>query len=68
MKDTSLKYSFDEAASIYAEVRPQYPEEMIEAIIARSSLKSDGRILEVGVGTGQITLPFAKRGYSILGL
>ena len=45
MKDTSLKYSFDEAASVYAEVRPQYPEEMIEAIIAKSNLKNDGQIL-----------------------
>lgn len=68
MKDVSLRTTFDEAASIYGDVRPSYPEQIIEDIISLSGILEKGRILEVGVGIGQITLPFAKRGYDIVGL
>jgi SAM-dependent methyltransferase len=67
MKDLSFKTTFNEAASIY-DVRPSYPEEVIEEIISLSSITEKSRILEVAVGTGQITLPFAKRGYELVGL
>lgn len=67
MKDMSLRITFDEAASIYG-VRPSYPKEMIEEIILLSGITEKSRILEVGVGTGQITLPFAERGYGMVGL
>ena len=68
MNDTSLRTSFDQASAEYAEVRPSYPGEIIEAMVSLSQISSGGRILEVGVGTGQITLPLAKRGYAITGL
>ncbi len=68
MKDTSLRHSFDQAAHSYDKVRPGYPQEIIEAIISKSALQTPSKILEVGVGTGQITLPFAKLGYDIVGL
>ncbi|MGL4610941.1 MAG: class I SAM-dependent methyltransferase [Trueperaceae bacterium] len=66
-----MKTTFDKAATIY-DVRPSYPEAVIEEIIGLSGIAKRGivkqvRILEVGVGTGQITLPFAKRGYPIAG-
>jgi SAM-dependent methyltransferase len=67
MKDTSLKTTFNEAAKIY-DVRPSYPEKIIEEIISLSGISKQSRILEVGVGTGQITLLFAKRGYEMVGL
>jgi SAM-dependent methyltransferase len=67
MKNISFKTTFNEAANIY-DVRPSYPEEIIEAIISLSGISQKSQILEVGVGTGQITLPFAKRGYEIVGL
>jgi SAM-dependent methyltransferase len=49
-------------------VRPRYPEEIVERIIAFAALPAHGRILEVGCGTGQMTLPFAQRGYAVLAL
>jgi protein-L-isoaspartate O-methyltransferase len=67
MQDRTLRTTFDGAANIY-DVRPSYPEEIIEEIISLSELSKQSRILEVGAGTGQITLPFAKRGYKIVGL
>jgi SAM-dependent methyltransferase len=64
----SYHLAFDQVAALYDEIRPGYPKEIIEAIIAWSALPTTGRILEVGPGTGQITRPFAERGYQVLGL
>jgi SAM-dependent methyltransferase len=62
---TSLRTIFDQVALDYDEVRPGYPAELIEDVISISGIPKDGRILEVGCGTGQATIPFAKRGYSM---
>jgi SAM-dependent methyltransferase len=59
---------FDRVASFYDEVRPGYPDAIIDAIVERSGLPITGRILEIGCGSGQITRPFAQRGYAILAL
>src|SRR5262249_16174343 len=53
---------------LYNEVRPPYPEEIIEHIIAFAALPAQGRVFEVGCGTGQMTLPFAQRGYTVVAL
>lgn len=68
LSNDSFKTTFNEIASLYDKVRPGYPNEIIEAIIENSSLPDNASILEIGPGTGQITLPFAKRGYRILAL
>jgi SAM-dependent methyltransferase len=62
------QYVFNEVATLYDEMRPGYPPAIVEAAIAHAALPSGGRILEIGCGTGQITVPFAARGYSILAL
>lgn len=62
-----LRTTFDEVAELYDAVRPTYPVEMVEAV--RSVLQEmPGRILEIGCGTGQATLPFARLGYPITAL
>jgi ubiquinone/menaquinone biosynthesis C-methylase UbiE len=48
-----LRAIFDEAALLYDEVRPGYPEELFDDIVALSGIPSGGRILEIGCGTGQ---------------
>jgi len=58
--------SFDGVAELYDTYRPGYPIELIEDIINISAIQPDGRILEIGSGTGKATLLFAGRGYSIL--
>jgi SAM-dependent methyltransferase len=63
-----LRTTFDAVASLYHEVRPGYPDAIIDAIVALSGLPDTGRILEIGCGTGQITHPFAQRGYAMLAL
>lgn len=61
-----LRATFDEAALLYDEVRPGYPEELFDEVASLTGIPSGGRILEIGCGTGQATTPFARRGYRIL--
>lgn len=57
---------FDGAASLYDEVRPGYPGKLFDEVVSLSGIPPGGRILEIGCGTGQATLPFARRGYELL--
>jgi SAM-dependent methyltransferase len=61
-----LRTIFDEAALLYDEVRPGYPEELFDDVVTLSGIPFEGRLLEIGCGTGQATVPFARRGYRIL--
>ena len=62
------KKSFDAGARLYDMFRPGYPERLFEDLVLLSGIPAGGRILEIGPGTGQATLPLARRGFSILGL
>lgn len=64
--DTSLRTIFDDVAKLYDEVRPGYPEPLIEDVIALSGIGPGGGILEIGCGPGKATIPFARRGYAML--
>lgn len=57
---------FNKAARDYDAVRPGYPDELYRDVIRLSGIPDDGRILEVGCGTGQATIPLAERGYRML--
>jgi SAM-dependent methyltransferase len=50
---------------IYDEIRPSYPEKLIQDIILKTGLKPSHRLLEIGAGTGKATIQFAQKGYSI---
>ena len=63
-----LSWQFEDAAQLYDEVRPRYPEEIVEHIIAFAALPVHGRIFELGCGTGQMTLAFAQRGYAMVAI
>jgi len=64
-KDISLRTTFNSEAELYRAVRPQYPDELFDALIDKTKLSSDAKLLEIGPGTGQATEPLAKRGYNI---
>ena len=64
--DRSLRTTFDHAAKLYHDVRPGYPEQLIEDVVSLSEIARGGRILEIGCGPGKATIPFAKRGYTML--
>ena len=66
MSSNELKTTFNTAAVLYEEVRPGYPEELIQDIVELSGINDYSRILEVGCGTGKATRPFAERGYELV--
>lgn len=61
-----LRETFNSAAEDYDAIRPGYPDQLFEDVISLSGIPEAGHALEVGCGTGQATLPFARRGYKIL--
>ena len=63
--DRNDRRLFDRSAEAYDTARPGYPERMIQDLIHESGVPETGRILEIGCGTGQLTVPLAERGYAI---
>jgi SAM-dependent methyltransferase len=60
------RFTFDEVAELYDRARPQYPEVLFEDVLSLSHISTGDRVLEVGCGTGQATLPLARRGLRML--
>jgi len=63
--DRNDRRLFDRSAIDYDAVRPGYPGALIEDLIAASRIPDAGSILEIGCGTGQLTVPLAERGYRV---
>lgn len=59
------RVSYDQVAALYNQIRPGYPNALFEDVIDFSNLSTEGNILEIGCGTGQATLPLARKGYNI---
>ncbi len=57
--------SFDAAAQLYDDARPDYPERMVDTVQAYAQLPAGARALEIGAGTGQATAQFAWRGIAV---
>lgn len=57
--------SFNNAAELYDEIRPSYPDQLINWIIQKTGLKTDDNLLEIAPGTGQATRKFAEKDYKI---
>ena len=59
MSRPDLKTTFNIVASLYDEVRPGYPDELVRDVLGFSEMDRSGKILEVGCGTGQASRLFA---------
>ena len=60
-----MSHAFDEIAEAYDAVRPGYPEELFDDVARLARLGPGSHVLEVGCGTGQATLGFARRGLRV---
>ena len=60
-----LRTTFESAAALYQAARPDYPDELFDALVAMASLRPDAELLEVGCATGKATLSLARRGFRI---
>jgi SAM-dependent methyltransferase len=63
-----LRTTFDQAAELYQDARPDYPPELFDRLIDLAGLHLGDSVLEVGAGPGKATLPLAQRGLHITAL
>jgi SAM-dependent methyltransferase len=61
-----LRETFNEAAELYDRARPGYPPAVFADLAELADLGPGSRVLEIGCGTGQATLPLAEHGYTIV--
>ncbi|MGW9591357.1 class I SAM-dependent methyltransferase [Streptomyces chartreusis] len=60
-----LSRTFDEDAELYDRARPGYPPRLYDDLAELAGTVPGSRVLEVGCGTGQVTVPLAGRGCRI---
>lgn len=60
-----LSRTFDEDAELYDRARPGYPPRLYDDLAELAGTVPGSRVLEVGCGTGQVTMPLAARGCRI---
>lgn len=63
-----LRLTFGQDAERYDRARPTYPPELFDDLAETACIGEGCRVLEIGVGTGQATLPIASRGCRLIGL
>ena len=61
-----LRATFEEVPELYERARPLYPPELFDDLVAYAGLDAGSRVLEIGCGTGQATLPLARRGLEVV--
>ena len=57
-----LEWTFDTVASTYEKFRPGYPEELYRMIFEYIPIHAGSKVVEIGIGGGQATLPFLQTG------
>jgi trans-aconitate methyltransferase len=65
MPGPDLKTTFEQVPELYDRARPNYPPQVFDDLVALARLPEAARIVEIGCGTGQGTLPLAERGFRI---
>jgi SAM-dependent methyltransferase len=61
----SLRAGFDQAAEDYDSTRPVCPPQVFDDLVRLGGLAPGDRVIEIGCGTGQATVPLAERGLTI---
>jgi SAM-dependent methyltransferase len=64
----TLRTTFGQDAELYDRCRPTYPPQLFTDLAALADLGPHARVLEIGCGTGQATLPLAQRGCHVVAM
>jgi predicted O-methyltransferase YrrM len=56
-----LRATFDSAADLYHQARPDYPEPLYDTLVQAAGLRVGDQLLEIGCATGKATIPLARR-------
>jgi SAM-dependent methyltransferase len=64
--DRGLRTTFDESPAVYDRVRPTCPPAVFDDLASLAGLQAGSRLVEIGCGTGQATVPLAERGYELV--
>ena len=62
------RLAFGTVAELYDRHRPGYPPEAIDRLVQAAGLVAGDEVLEVGAGTGKLTVPLAGRGLRVLAI
>ena len=60
-----LRCLFDGVAGLYDATRQSYPVQLVDAVCASAGVGPGSDVLEIGCGTGQLTLQLAGRGFNL---
>jgi SAM-dependent methyltransferase len=63
-----LRATFNHSPELYDRSRPVAPRQLFDDLVALAKLEPGARIVEIGCGTGQATVPLAERGFEIVGI
>ncbi|MGH2459497.1 MAG: class I SAM-dependent methyltransferase, partial [Chloroflexota bacterium] len=63
-----MRATFDEAPELYDRLRPVCPARLFDDLIDLARFPKGARLVEIGSGTGQATLPLAELGFGIVAI
>lgn len=66
MSTNNLNWIFDTVADTYEKLRPGYVDELYQTIFEYKPIDGTSRVVEVGIGGGQATLPILNTGCDLL--
>ncbi len=66
--DCITQQLFGSAVAYYAQYRPRYPQGLVDALVARTGLDGTQRVLDIGCGTGQMTIPLARHAKAVVAI
>jgi 2-polyprenyl-3-methyl-5-hydroxy-6-metoxy-1,4-benzoquinol methylase len=64
--ERQLKGTFNEDSELCDRCRPRYPAAVFDDLATLARIGPQSRVLEIGCGTGQVTVPIARLGCNIM--